>query len=531
MSGTDGNPLLEGTAPAGRPARPRRGQRAGAGRLQRAAPTRVTTPRRSSPTTSASGPPCPRSSTCRPRGPGDGLHPPGPSGGGARTPAGNWARSVTSWPDWRPRSSCWRTSASTRAKRPTTRPSWRSWSTPTTPTSTTPSASPTAATPRWSGPRCTCRVPPACSSRRRSRPWVAARRAGPAVRGRGRRGQGGRQARCAEGPAPPRGRPGGRGRHGLHLPGRPGSRHRRLDGRPRTASPSAPNCWPRAPRSCCPPTSWPSSPERPSAATASGARSARSVPTSPTAGRASTSGPRRWPPTPSSSPGRHRAVERAHGRLRGPAVLGRDAGVAEAMAACAPGYTVVGGGDSAAAVDELGLERRHQLHLHRGRCLARAARVRRPAGAGRTARGAQRPRSQDSMTVPPVSAAPPGARPLISGNWKMNLDHLEAIHAARDLGLRLQPADVGPSTCRCTRPSPTSARCSRCWRARGPGGPRRPELRDRGLRGLHRRGQPGDAGQAPCRVRHRRSLRARRPLRRDRRRGGVQAARRSCATA
>jgi triosephosphate isomerase len=30
----------------------------------------------------------------------------------------------------------------------------------------------------------------------------------------------------------------------------------------------------------------------------------------------------------------------------------------------------------------------------------------------------------------------------VSGNWKMNLDHLEAIHAARDLGLRLQPADV-----------------------------------------------------------------------------------------
>jgi len=43
-----------------------------------------------------------------------------------------------------------------------------------------------------------------------------------------------------------------------------------------------------------------------------------------------------------------------------------------------------------------------------------------------------------------VSAAAAGRRPLISGNWKMNLDHLEAIHAARDLGLRLQPADVGP---------------------------------------------------------------------------------------
>ena len=27
-------------------------------------------------------------------------------------------------------------------------------------------------------------------------------------------------------------------------------------------------------------------------------------------------------------------------------------------------------------------------------------------------------------------------RPLVSGNWKMNFDHFEAIHAARDLGLR-----------------------------------------------------------------------------------------------
>jgi triosephosphate isomerase len=41
-----------------------------------------------------------------------------------------------------------------------------------------------------------------------------------------------------------------------------------------------------------------------------------------------------------------------------------------------------------------------------------------------------------------VSPGRVGRRPLISGNWKMNLDHLEAIHAARDLGLRLQPADV-----------------------------------------------------------------------------------------
>ena len=33
-------------------------------------------------------------------------------------------------------------------------------------------------------------------------------------------------------------------------------------------------------------------------------------------------------------------------------------------------------------------------------------------------------------------------RPLISGNWKMNLDHIEALHLVRDLGLRLKPDDV-----------------------------------------------------------------------------------------
>ncbi len=35
-----------------------------------------------------------------------------------------------------------------------------------------------------------------------------------------------------------------------------------------------------------------------------------------------------------------------------------------------------------------------------------------------------------------------GRRPLVSGNWKMNFDHHQAIHAARDLGLRLRPADT-----------------------------------------------------------------------------------------
>jgi triosephosphate isomerase (TIM) len=41
-----------------------------------------------------------------------------------------------------------------------------------------------------------------------------------------------------------------------------------------------------------------------------------------------------------------------------------------------------------------------------------------------------------------VSASGTRRRPLVSGNWKMNLDHLEAIHIVQDLNLRLQPADV-----------------------------------------------------------------------------------------
>jgi triosephosphate isomerase len=34
-------------------------------------------------------------------------------------------------------------------------------------------------------------------------------------------------------------------------------------------------------------------------------------------------------------------------------------------------------------------------------------------------------------------------RPLVSGNWKMHHDHIEALHTVRDLGLRLKAPDVG----------------------------------------------------------------------------------------
>ena len=41
-----------------------------------------------------------------------------------------------------------------------------------------------------------------------------------------------------------------------------------------------------------------------------------------------------------------------------------------------------------------------------------------------------------------ASANVGGRRPLVSGNWKMHHDHLEALHMVRDLGLRLKPDDV-----------------------------------------------------------------------------------------
>ena len=122
-----------------------------------------------------------------------------------------------------------------------------------------------------------------------------------------------------------------------------------------TGSTSAPSCSPRARPSSCPPTSWPSSRARRSAATAPEGRSGRCGRTSPTGGRASTS-------DRTTVEAYAEAIGTAGTVLwNGPMGVFEDdrfgagtAGVAGAVADCA-GYTVVGGGDSAAAVDELGL--------------------------------------------------------------------------------------------------------------------------------------------------------------------------------
>jgi len=49
-----------------------------------------------------------------------------------------------------------------------------------------------------------------------------------------------------------------------------------------------------------------------------------------------------------------------------------------------------------------------------------------------------------SLQVPnrPAAMSPGKRRPLVSANWKMHHDHIEALHTVRDLGLRIRPADV-----------------------------------------------------------------------------------------
>ena len=80
-----------------------------------------------------------------------------------------------------------------------------------------------------------------------------------------------------------------------------------------------------------------------------------------------------------------RGLERPDGRVRDPEFAEGTEAVARAVAAV-NGTTIVGGGDSIAAVNKVGRRRQDHAHLHRRRRVARVPR--RPGAAGR--RGAER---------------------------------------------------------------------------------------------------------------------------------------------
>ena len=174
--------------------------------------------------------------------------------------------------------------------------------------------------------------------------------------------------------------------------------------------------------------------------------------------------------------------------------------VAEAVANC-PGFSVVGGGDSASALEELGPVRPHRLPVHRWRRLAVLHRARgAPPGDRRPAPGSQRPAGVS--TPRNEHPSPAGQRELEDAPRP----HRGAAHRAgprpaaqaRGRGARRR---VGPPALH--RPAHRADPGGEGAPASGAG---RTALLGRGRRGPHRRGQPALPGPAGDGLRHRRPL-------------------------